>query len=76
MLLDYINIMGQTGKVSREALYLIMNMLKDDIDFLNYLIKESKFFETLVRIKIINSLNSFKTNFQTNLLLHRRRDYR
>ncbi|PKY20630.1 hypothetical protein RhiirB3_498328 [Rhizophagus irregularis] len=47
MLLDYINIMGQTGKVSREALYLIMNMLKDDIDFLNYLIKESKFFETL-----------------------------
>ncbi|PKY42623.1 hypothetical protein RhiirA4_506472 [Rhizophagus irregularis] len=47
MLLDYINIMGQTGKVSREALYLIMDMLKDDIDFLNYLIKESKFFETL-----------------------------
>lgn len=57
------NIMGQTGKVSREALYLIINMLKDDKDFLNYLIKESKFFETLVRIKIINFLNSFKTNF-------------
>ncbi|RIA80660.1 Retinoic acid induced 16-like protein [Glomus cerebriforme] len=47
MLLDYMNIIEQTGKVSREALYLIINMLKDDKDFLNYLIKESKFFKTL-----------------------------
>ncbi|CAI2178224.1 1354_t:CDS:2 [Funneliformis geosporum] len=53
MLLDYMNVLGQTGMVSREALYLIINMLKDDKDFSNYLIKDSQFFETLEkRLKV------------------------
>ncbi|CAG8820714.1 20378_t:CDS:2, partial [Cetraspora pellucida] len=47
ILLDCINIRGQTGRVSREALYLILRLCKDDGCFKTFLLNETEFFEII-----------------------------
>ncbi|RIB20899.1 Retinoic acid induced 16-like protein [Gigaspora rosea] len=47
ILLNYINIPGQIGRVSREALSMIILLCKDDKCFCSFLLNEAQFFESL-----------------------------
>ncbi|CAG8506110.1 25950_t:CDS:2, partial [Gigaspora rosea] len=75
ILLNYINIPGQIGRVSREALSMIILLCKDDKCFCSFLLNEAQFFESLLKIAFAalpntNSLivitNANNTNPLTN----------
>ncbi|CAG8519116.1 17081_t:CDS:2, partial [Acaulospora morrowiae] len=61
ILLDYVNIPGRTGKVSREALLSLINLCKGNKKFLDFLEKGVQFYEIMdhcLRVSFLALLNN------------------